>query len=51
MYALARTLGKSMSRKLLHILTEKELNSTNCGQITNENTEQSLTCLKRAMLF
>lgn len=50
MHALARTLGKSMSRKLLHILTEKEPNSTNCGQITNENIQQSLTCLKRATL-
>lgn len=34
------------SRKLLDILSEKELNSTKCGQIISENIQHSLTCLK-----
>lgn len=35
------------SRKLQDILTTKELNSTTCGQVTNENIQQSLTYLKK----
>lgn len=42
-----RLVPSTRSRKLLDILTEKELNSINCRQVTNENIQQSQTFLTK----